>query len=111
MLEDGAVGADHRLNAGYPVNGPGQKNTQALGEHQQVKVNKDEDKFTLWVLYTGPCSQDLKKQTGMLLTVAKRRRKRSQRLSFRGNNKSLPPIKEVIWGDRTPPVFPDMSSF
>lgn len=40
MLEDGAVGADHRLNAGDPVNGPGQKNTAALGEDRQGKANK-----------------------------------------------------------------------
>lgn len=32
MLEDSAVGADHRLNAGYPVNGSERKKTRALGE-------------------------------------------------------------------------------
>lgn len=61
MLEDGAVGADHRLNAGYPVNGPEKENTRALREDHRVNVNKEEEKCTLWVLYTGPCSQDLKK--------------------------------------------------
>lgn len=41
MLEDGAVGADDRLNAGHPVNGPGKRETQALGGDHQVNVNKD----------------------------------------------------------------------
>lgn len=62
MLEDGAVGAGQGLNAGYPVDGPGEKNTQALGggDHRG-KVNKEEEKFTWWVLYTGPCSQGLER--------------------------------------------------
>lgn len=31
MLEDGTVGADHRLNAGYPVNRPEKEKQTWLG--------------------------------------------------------------------------------
>lgn len=65
MLEDGTMGADHRLNAGYPVNRP-EKEKQTWwweGGDRQLKLNIKEEKkkITLWFLYTEPCSQDLKK--------------------------------------------------
>lgn len=79
MLEDGAVGADHRLNAGYPVNGPEEENTRALREEPRVNAKEKRKKNV-------PCGSSIldhaaktwKKQTGMLLTVARQRRKQSQ---------------------------------
>lgn len=62
MLEHGTMGTDHRLNAGYPVNGPETKKKEpTLEGDRQLKANKDEEQITLWSLYIEPCSPDLKK--------------------------------------------------
>lgn len=104
MLEDGTMGADHRLNAGNPVNRPEKEKQTWWGEgggDRQLKLNIKEEKkkITLWFLYTEPCSQDLKKKTrkepsleceAVMLALPTRRAKPPGCLEARRRAVSLP---------------------